>query len=122
MAPLALVVDDSMLIRHSVCRFLEERGFRVESATNGLEALDILKQLRPDLIITDLDMPKMTGSELITVLSQSAQTASIPVVVVAGRRSSDVGQESRARFVIYKDKDIDKQLEHAISTLISPGK
>ncbi len=38
----ALVVDDSMLIRHTVCRFLEERGFIVESATNGVEALEVL--------------------------------------------------------------------------------
>ena len=39
----ALVVDDSMLIRHSVCRFLEERGFIVEAATNGVEALECLE-------------------------------------------------------------------------------
>ena len=42
MARSALVVDDSMLVRHTVCRFLEERGFAVESATNGVEALEIL--------------------------------------------------------------------------------
>ena len=40
MSVVALVVDDSMLIRHTVCRFLEERGFTVESATNGQEAVD----------------------------------------------------------------------------------
>ena len=120
MARVALVVDDSMVIRHSVCRFLEERGFAVESATNGLEALQILQSVRPDLIITDLNMPKMTGSELITALKQSAETAAIPVVVVAGRGSSDVDQEKRARFVIYKDIDIDTQLERAITTLIEP--
>ena len=50
----ALVVDDSMLIRHAVCRFLEERGFAVESATNGVEALEVLTTFFPDIIITDL--------------------------------------------------------------------
>lgn len=121
MARVALVVDDSMVIRHSVCRFLEERGFVVEAATNGVEALEILQNVRPDLIITDLNMPKMTGSELITALNQRPDTASIPVVVVAGRGSSDVDQETRAKFVIYKDIDIDTQLEHAIAALIAPA-
>ena len=54
MALVALVVDDSMLIRYTVCRSLEERGFTVESATNGLEALEVLKRIQPDLIVTDM--------------------------------------------------------------------
>jgi CheY-like chemotaxis protein len=72
-AKVALVVDDSMLIRHTVCRFLEERGFEVESATNGLEALDVLRRVCPDIIITDMQMPRMTGSELITELNRRGQ-------------------------------------------------
>ena len=56
----ALVVDDSMLIRHTVCRFLEERGHSVESATNGEEALTIVKRIHPDIIITDMQMPRMS--------------------------------------------------------------
>ena len=48
------------------CRFLEERGYTVESATNGEEALPIVKRIHPDIIITDMQMPKMTGTELIT--------------------------------------------------------
>jgi len=54
MSLVALVVDDSMLIRHTVCRFLEERGFTVESASNGQEALEELKRAQPDIIITDI--------------------------------------------------------------------
>ena len=71
----ALVVDDSMLIRHTVCRFLEERGHSVESATNGEEALAIVKRIRPDIIITDMQMPKMSGTELITALKIQPETA-----------------------------------------------
>jgi len=67
---LALVVDDSMLIRHTVCRYLEERGWSVESVTDGSEAVQALQQLRPDLIVTDMMMPRMTGSELITELKK----------------------------------------------------
>ena len=58
-----LVVDDSMLIRHTVCRFLEERGHSVESATNGEEALPIVNRIHPDIIITDMQMPRMSGTE-----------------------------------------------------------
>jgi len=59
MQAVVLVVDDSMLIRHTVCRFLEQRGFSVEAATNGQDAVDTLKRVVPDLIITDMQMPKM---------------------------------------------------------------
>ena len=81
----ALVVDDSMLIRHTVCRFLEERGYTVESATNGEEALPIVNRIHPDIIITDMQMPKMTGTELITALKAQPETAKIPIVIVAER-------------------------------------
>jgi len=87
MPRVALVVDDSMLIRHTVCRFLEERGFSVESASNGQEALETLKRIRPDIIITDMQMPKMNGGEFITALKTHPVTANIPVVIVAGRQS-----------------------------------
>ena len=76
---LALVVDDSMLIRHTVCRFLETRGFQVESATNGAEALEMLDRIHPDIIVTDLQMPKMNGQELLTALKARPDTEAIPV-------------------------------------------
>jgi CheY-like chemotaxis protein len=108
--PLALIVDDSMLIRHTVCRFLEELGFAVESATNGVEALEILKRVHPQLIVTDLQMPKMGGSELISELKKQPVTANIPVVVLAGRQSRNTVHEERADFIICKDIDIQEQL------------
>ncbi len=119
MARKALVVDDSMLIRHTVCRFLEERGFAVESASNGLEALEILTSLRPDVIITDLVMPTMQGGELIARLKSDPRTAAIPVVILAGRARGDQSEEPdpRAQFVIYKDIDIEQQLDKAIQAV-----
>jgi len=110
----ALVVDDSMLIRHTVCRFLEERGFAVESATNGLEALEVLSRVRPDVIITDMQMPRMDGSELITTIKSKPDTAKIPIVILAGRQSGFAGKEERANYVIYKDIEIEDQLEKAL--------
>jgi CheY-like chemotaxis protein len=117
----ALVVDDSMLIRHTVCRFLQERGFLVESATNGQEALEILKQRRPDLIITDMQMPKMSGSELITALKAQPETSKIPIVIVAGKQSGFEKKEKRANFAIFKDIDIETQLANALKILMGDG-
>lgn len=124
MSPVALVVDDSMLIRHTVCQYLQSRGFEVESATNGVDALEVLGRVRqrPDLIVTDLNMPKMNGSELITALKSSPDTAGIPVVVIAAKKTSPDGEmETRAQYVIYKDIGIDEQLEKAITALTSQG-
>lgn len=114
----ALVVDDSMLIRHTVCRFLEERGYTVESATNGEEALPIVQRIRPDIIITDMQMPKMTGTELITALKAKPETADIPIVIVAGKNSGFDAQEHRANSAIFKDIDIEAQLSKALEALL----
>ena len=114
----ALVVDDSMLIRHTVCRFLEERGFVVESATNGMEALELLGRIQPDLIVTDMQMPKMGGSELIAHVKSKPETAKIPIIVLSSRQSGFAGQESRAEYAIYKDIDIDSQLKKALNVTL----
>jgi CheY-like chemotaxis protein len=118
MPAVALVVDDSMLIRYTVCRSLEERGFAVESATNGVEALQILERMHPDVIVTDMHMPKMSGSELITALKKNPKTANIPIIIVAGRGSGFDETEKRANFAIYKDIDIQSQLERALDAVM----
>lgn len=114
----ALVVDDSMLIRYTVCRFLEERGYAVESATNGVEALEVLTRVRPDLIVSDMQMPKMSGSELITALKSKPETKQIPIIIVAGRGSGFAESETRANFAIYKDIDIEAQLAKAMDAVV----
>jgi CheY-like chemotaxis protein len=117
MPDVALVVDDSMVIRHTVSRFLEERGFAVESASNGMEALEILKRVRPVLLITDMQMPAMSGSELISVLKSKPETAAIPILILTGRSSGFDGSENRAEFTIFKDIDVQEQLEKALNAI-----
>ena len=118
---IALVVDDSMPIRHTVCRFLEQRGFSVASAANGVEAMHILASVLPDLIVTDLMMPKMTGSELITAVKANPRMARIPLVVLAGRSSASVMKpEGRADYVIFKDINIEEQLVKALEMTLGP--
>ena len=117
-ARVALVVDDSMLIRHTVCRFLEERGFNVEAATNPVEALEFLARMQPCIIITDMQMPKMSGSEFISELKTRPETSTIPIVILAGRQSGFDEQENRADCVIFKDIDIESQLQTALKVAL----
>lgn len=118
----ALVVDDSMLIRHSVCRFLEERGFIVESATNGVEALEVLNNFVPDVIITDLSMPRMGGTELVSRVRQIEVYSQTPIIVLAAHRTnSEMIAEwpSGAAAVIFKDIDIEEQLGRALDATLA---
>ena len=121
---LALVVDDSMLVRHTVGRFLKDRGFDVETAGNGVEALEILARVRPDLIITDLRMPKMHGGELIAKLKSAPETAGIPLLVLAARQSGRDHGHERDQYTIYKDIDVNSQLDRALKLVLGelPGK
>jgi len=118
----ALVVDDSMLIRHTVCRFLEERGFIVESATNGIEALEVLNNFVPDIIITDLSMPRMGGAELVSRIRELDVYSDTPILVLAARRSaSELSSELPfgTAAVIFKDIDIEEQLGSALDATIA---
>jgi CheY-like chemotaxis protein len=117
MPAVALVVDDSMLIRYTVSRLLEEYEFAVESAGNGIEALEILDRVRPDLIVTDLQMPKMSGQELIAAVRSKPTTAQTPIIVIASRSSGSKEAEKLANFFVYKDIDIEEQLNKALKAL-----
>ena len=114
---LALVIDDSMLIRHTVCRFLETRGFKVETAANGIAALEVLQLVRPDLIVTDLQMPQLSGYELIDTLKADEKTAGIPILVLAAKPSDDAPLDARVHTVIYKDLNVEEQMDQALESL-----
>ncbi|HKV76688.1 MAG TPA: response regulator [Candidatus Sulfotelmatobacter sp.] len=118
MSKVALVVDDSMLIRYSICRFLEARGFEVEAAVNGAEAVEMLARVRADLVVTDMRMPKMSGSELITVLKRKEETRRVPIIVVTSKANGPCQADERADFVIYKDIDVDTQLDAALEAVM----
>jgi CheY-like chemotaxis protein len=117
----ALVVDDSMLIRHTVCRSLEKRGFQVETASDGAAALEALNGIQPDVIFTDMQMPRLTGPELIDALKTNTKTAQIPIVVLAAKPLSGDIPETRAYSVIYKDVNIEEQLKQVLEDLFPSG-
>ena len=118
MSKVALVVDDSMLIRYSICRFLESRGFAVEAAVNGAEAVELLARVQADLVVTDMRMPTMSGSEFITALKGKEETRRIPVIVVTSKANGSCQPDERADFVIYKDIDVETQLDAALEAVM----
>jgi chemosensory pili system protein ChpA (sensor histidine kinase/response regulator) len=80
-----VLADDSISVRKFVGRMLEKAGYRVKLAADGLEALEIASQSRCDLLITDLEMPRTNGYELMSHLRQQPETKKIPVLVVTSR-------------------------------------
>jgi chemosensory pili system protein ChpA (sensor histidine kinase/response regulator) len=80
-----VLVDDSISVRKFVGRMLEKAGYRVRLASDGLEALEIASQTRCDLVVTDLEMPRTNGYELLAHLRQDEKTRGIPVMVVTSR-------------------------------------
>jgi response regulator RpfG family c-di-GMP phosphodiesterase len=80
---LVLVVDDSQTVRNLVTKALAEAGFQVAAAENGKSALRSIAFQRPDLIISDIDMPEMNGIELCKALRANPALAGIPCVIMS---------------------------------------
>jgi chemosensory pili system protein ChpA (sensor histidine kinase/response regulator) len=80
-----IVADDSISVRKFVGRMLEKNGYRVKLAADGLEAAELVTLHGCHLVITDLEMPRMTGYELMAQLRQNPTTRRIPVMVVTSR-------------------------------------
>jgi chemosensory pili system protein ChpA (sensor histidine kinase/response regulator) len=82
---LVVVADDSISIRKFVGRLLEKAGYRVKLTSDGLEALEFVTQNGCHLVVSDLEMPRMNGYELMSALRQNPSTKKIPVLVVTSR-------------------------------------
>lgn len=80
---LILIVDDSSSIRQLVVEGLSHYGFQIMEAENGIEALQCIRQRRPDLMLTDINMPEMDGFTLCQKLKADPELASIPIVVMS---------------------------------------
>ncbi|HEV3136972.1 MAG TPA: response regulator, partial [Pirellulales bacterium] len=115
-----VVADDSISVRKFVGRMLEKNGYRVKLAADGLEAAELVAQYGCHLVITDLEMPRMTGYELMVQLRQSPVTRRIPVMVVtsrAGAKHRDRAIKEGAAAFLTKPVQED-QLISAIEQLI----
>ena len=84
-SPTIMVVDDSLTVRKVTCRLLEREGCDVVIAKNGIEAIESLQEIIPDVMLIDLEMPKMNGFELIEKVRANPETAHIPLIIISSR-------------------------------------
>ena len=84
-APLVLVVDDSLTVRRVTQRLLAREGYRVTLAKDGIEALTRLAEERPAVLLTDIEMPRMDGFDLLRNVRAETRLAGLPVVMITSR-------------------------------------
>lgn len=105
----ALVVDDEIHIVQVVAIKLRNNGYDVTTADNGKVGLELAGQIKPDIIITDFQMPIMTGLEMVENLRKQPETADIPVIMLTARG-----------FAIEEEKREDLKISAFLSKPFSP--
>jgi chemosensory pili system protein ChpA (sensor histidine kinase/response regulator) len=91
--PVVMVVDDSITVRRVTQRLLERNGMRVITARDGLDALTVMEELLPDVVLLDVEMPRMDGYELVERLRADVRTRALPIIMITSR----VGEKHRTR-------------------------
>ena len=91
----ALVVDDSITVRRVTQRLLERNGMRVLTARDGMDAIALLQDNVPDVILLDIEMPRMDGYEVAAHVRNDARLKDVPIIMVTSR----VGEKHRARAI-----------------------
>lgn len=86
--PKALVVDDSLSARRALAEFMGDIGFSVQTAINGIDALGAIKKQQPDILLVDLEMPRMNGIELTEHLRAREATKDLPIIMITSRATN----------------------------------
>jgi chemosensory pili system protein ChpA (sensor histidine kinase/response regulator) len=84
-APLVMVVDDSLTVRKITSRLMTREGYRVETAKDGVDALEKMHDILPDIVLLDVEMPRMDGFELARVMRNDARLKSVPIIMITSR-------------------------------------
>ena len=83
--PLVMVVDDSLTVRKFTSRFLEREGFRVIAARDGVEAVELLAEHKPVVMLLDIEMPRMDGFEVVRWVRGNPATRDLPIIMITSR-------------------------------------
>ena len=83
--PRILIVDDSLSVRKSLSQLVQDAGYEPLLARDGVEALDVLQKSRPNLVLTDLEMPRMTGLELAKHIRSNPENDELPIMMITSR-------------------------------------
>jgi chemosensory pili system protein ChpA (sensor histidine kinase/response regulator) len=122
--PRVLVVDDSLTVRKVTGRLLEREGYRVLTAKDGVDALEQMRDTLPDIMLVDIEMPRMDGFDLARAVRREPRTRDTPIVIISSRTAekhrSQAAQIGVNAFIgkPFQESDL---LEH-IARLIPSGK
>lgn len=118
--PVALIVDDSLSIRKYISSLLMQKGYITDTARNGYEALELLNKQEFDIMVTDLEMPKLSGYELIETVRYDQRFNQFPIIVLTGRAGENFRQLTQElgadAYIVkpFKDRELFEQLEKFI--------
>jgi DNA-binding response OmpR family regulator len=116
-----LVVDDEEFILSLLRNGLTEQGFEVVTAKNGFEAILVVEEEKPNLVITDIMMPRLTGLEFLKALKNNALTRKIPVILISALDEAQMVQEGLSMGAVdfitkpFKINEIVGKLRHYLS-------
>lgn len=116
-----LVVDDSLTVREVERKLLESRGYQVEIAVDGMDGWNTVRTGEYDLVISDIDMPRMNGIEFVSMIKQDPNLKSIPVMIVSYKdrqEDRELGLDAGADYYLAKGSFHDESLIDAVVDLI----
>lgn len=122
--PTVMVVDDSLTVRKVTSKHLQKRGMDVMVAKDGVDALEQLREQRPDVMLVDIEMPRMDGYELTRTVRGNSELADIPIIMITSR-AGDKHREHAARLGVdaYMSKPyLEEDLVANIERLIANGR
>lgn len=108
--PIVLIIDDSVTVRKVTSRLLERNGYEAQVATDGVDALEKLQELTPDIMLLDIEMPRMDGFEVAMQVRHNERLRQIPIIMITSR----TGEKHRERALSigvneYKGKPFQEQ-------------
>jgi len=116
-----LVVDDSFTVREMERKILENRGYDVETAVDGVDGWNAVRAGHYDMVVSDVDMPRMNGIDFVRQIKQHPELKSLPVIIVSYKDKEEdriLGLEAGANYYLTKSSFEDDSLIHAAVDLI----
>jgi chemosensory pili system protein ChpA (sensor histidine kinase/response regulator) len=83
--PKVLIVDDSLSVRNSLSQLMQDAGYQIETARDGIDAIDTMRAFKPDVLLTDLEMPNMNGIELAYHMREREDVHEVPIIMITSR-------------------------------------
>ncbi len=117
-----VVADDDRMFRKVAETTLRRLGYAVATASDGEDALQLIRSERPDMIVLDLIMPKLQGFDVLTILKQDALTSAIPVIVLSSltqeqdkQEAMDLGAVAYFNKTTFSMSELVKQVENTLT-------